>query len=88
VETAQKPKKRGLISMTPFQEHLAKQASTEMDSTKLLVLIDELCGAIDSEIEDNRLLRLGCKWDCKEHGHVYPLPAALPENVKGAVECC
>jgi hypothetical protein len=74
--------------MTPYQEHLAEQASTEMDATKLLVLVDELCRAIDSEIEDNRLLRLGCKRDCKEHSHVFPLPAVLPENVTGAVEWC
>jgi hypothetical protein len=74
--------------MTPYQEHLAEQASTEIDSTQLLVLVDELCRAIVCEIEDNRLLRLGCKRDCKEHSHVYPLPAALPGNVTGAVEWC
>jgi hypothetical protein len=79
--------------MTPHQEHLAEQAGTEMDPTKLLALVDELCRAIDSEIEDNRLLRLGCKWDWKEHSHVFPPPAALPvgrliENVTGAVEWC
>jgi hypothetical protein len=74
--------------MTPYQDHLAAQASTERVSTRLLMLVGELCRAIDSEMEDNRLLRLGCKRDCREHRQVYARHPALAVNVAGAVECC
>ena len=74
--------------MTPYPEQFAAPASTETVSTRMLVLVGELCRAIDSEMEDNRLLRLGCKRDCQEHRHVYARHPALAENVIGAVECC
>jgi hypothetical protein len=75
--------------MTPNQIHLAKQASTELGSTKLLTLTDQLCRAIDAEQEVNRPLRLDCREDCQEHcSEVHlpiPLVAALPENVTRVV---
>ena len=67
--------------MTPYLTHLAEQASTELDSTKLLDLVDELCRAIDAEREANRLRRLGCRRDCKEQADPTPLPlvVTIPE---------
>jgi len=66
--------------MTPHTMHLAEQASKEMDSGKLMHLIAELCRAIDSEREENRLSRRGCAEDCREHkplvAAVQPLPPA------------
>ena len=69
--------------MTPYQTHLAEQASTELDSTKVLDLVNELCRAIDAEKEANRLWRLGCRRDCKEQADPTPLPlvVTIPENV-------
>jgi hypothetical protein len=52
--------------MTPHQTHLAEQVSKEMDSVKLLVLVAELCRALDDEHEEN-LFRVGCREDCREH---------------------
>jgi hypothetical protein len=52
--------------MTPHQTHLAEQASKEMDSMKLSVLIAQLCRALDDEREEN-LFRVGCREDCREH---------------------
>jgi hypothetical protein len=42
--------------MTPHSNwvHLAKQASEEMDSAKLMTLVSELCEAIDGEREEPR----------------------------------
>jgi hypothetical protein len=53
--------------LTPHQLHLAEQASTEMDLGQLMHLIAELCRAIDSEYEENRQLRNGCRHDCREY---------------------
>jgi hypothetical protein len=55
------------MSMSPLSLHLAEQASTEMDSAKLIHLIGELCRAIDSEHEKNRHSRMGCIEDCREY---------------------
>ena len=52
--------------MTPHQTHLSEQVSKEMDSVKLLVLVAELCRALDNEHEEN-LFRVGCREDCREH---------------------
>jgi hypothetical protein len=52
--------------MTSHQTRLAEQVSKEMDSVKLLVLVAELCRALDNEREEN-LFRVGCLEDCKEH---------------------
>jgi hypothetical protein len=73
--------------MTPFQEQSAAQASTETVSTRLFILVGELCRAVDIEREDNRLSRLGCKRDCQEHRQIHARPPALAENVTGAVGC-
>jgi hypothetical protein len=83
-------KKRGFIDMTPYQQHLAEQASKEMDSAKLLVLVIELCHAMDTEIEDKPRLRIGCQSDLGQQGDVCPLPpgAAFPENLTGEVKGC
>jgi hypothetical protein len=53
--------------MTPRQEHLAEQVGKETDSGKLKQLVAELCLAFDSEREENRQLRPGCREDCREH---------------------
>ena len=53
--------------MTPHAQHLAEQASSEPDPAKLLVLINDLCDAIDNERAQNRHLRQGCAKDCREH---------------------
>jgi hypothetical protein len=63
--------------MTPYQTQLAEQASTELDSTKLLDVVDKLCRAIDAERESNHQLRLDCQRDCKEHGDSLPLPLVV-----------
>jgi hypothetical protein len=52
--------------MTPHQTHVAEQVSKKEDSVKLLVLLAELCRAIDNEREEN-LFRVGCREDCREH---------------------
>jgi hypothetical protein len=52
--------------VTPNQTHLAEQASKEMDSVKLLVLMAELCRAIDNEHKEN-IFRVDCLEDCREH---------------------
>jgi hypothetical protein len=46
--------------MTPYQRHLAEQASTEMDSRKLLLLVAELSDAIDNDCKENRRVRQNC----------------------------
>jgi hypothetical protein len=69
--------------LTPHQSRLAEQASTEMDSGKLMHLIAELCRAIDSEREENRLSRTGCVEDCREHE---PALAANPSLLIGSLE--
>jgi hypothetical protein len=53
--------------MTPHTQHLAEQASLETDPAKLLVLVNNLCTAIDNERTENRHLRQGCVEDCREH---------------------
>jgi hypothetical protein len=63
--------------MTPHQTHLAEQVSKERDSVKLLVLVAELCRALDNEREEN-LFRMGCREDCKEHQES-PAPAVDPQ---------
>ena len=74
--------------MTPNQKHLAEQESPELDSAKLLTLVDQLCRAIAIEQEANRLSRAGCKIDCAEYGGpllLLPLAAALPDNLTRVV---
>ena len=63
--------------MTPHQKHLAKQVSREMDSVKLLVLVAELCRALDNEHEEN-IFRVGCREDCREH-RGSPAPLLSPQ---------
>jgi hypothetical protein len=53
--------------MTPYQHHLAEQASTEMNPQKLMNLVAALCSALDDEQAQNRQLRQGCLADCREH---------------------
>jgi hypothetical protein len=53
--------------MTLYQKNLAEQASTEMNSTKLLLLVTELCDAIDEEHAENRHSRRNCLDDCREN---------------------
>jgi len=55
------------MSLTPRTMHLAERASKEMDSGKLMHLIAQLCRAIDTEREENRLSRRGCAEDCREY---------------------
>ena len=52
--------------MTPHQTHLAEQGSKEKDSVNLLVMVAELCRAIDSEHKEN-IFRVGCREDCREY---------------------
>jgi hypothetical protein len=63
--------------MTPHQTHLAEQVSKEMDTTKLLVLLAELCRALDNEREEN-IFRVGCLEDCREH-QGQPMPVLSPQ---------
>jgi hypothetical protein len=63
--------------MTSHQTHLAELASKEMDSVKLLVLVAELCHALDNEREEN-LFRVGCREDCREH-QASPVPVFGPQ---------
>ena len=53
--------------LTPHQSRLAEQASTEMDSGKLMHLITQLCDSFHSELEENRQSRRGCAEDCREY---------------------
>ena len=55
------------MPLTTRSLHLARRASKEMDSGKLMHLIAELCRAIDSEREANRQSRRGCAADCSEY---------------------
>src|SRR5579862_8337524 len=66
--------------MTPHQTRLAEQASKEMDSMKLLVLVAELCRAIDDEHKEN-IFRVGCREDCREHLGS-PAPVFSPQLVQ------
>jgi hypothetical protein len=58
--------KRG-NKMTRDQKHIAEQASEEMDSEKLLLLITKLCDAIDKEHAENRHSPHNCLDDCREN---------------------
>lgn len=53
--------------MTPYQKNLAEQASKEMDSERLMLLVTELCDAMDKEHTENRQSRRDCLEDCKEY---------------------
>jgi hypothetical protein len=79
--------KKGVAPMTPYQAHLAEQASTEADPTKLQNIVDELSRALDDEVDNNRASRSGCEEDCREHDAPLPLAlvTALPKNVTRVV---
>jgi hypothetical protein len=66
--------------MTPNQKNVAEQASKEMDSKRLMILVTELCDAIDVEHIENRQSRRGCLDDCREYSKfssaIRRLPAA------------
>jgi hypothetical protein len=57
--------------MTLYQKNLAEQASTEMNSTKLLLLVTELCNAIDEEHVENRHSQSNCLDDCRENARPF-----------------
>jgi hypothetical protein len=45
------------------------------------IVLDEPCQAAESEREDNRLWRSGCREDCREHGEQVHLPRSpLPST--------
>jgi hypothetical protein len=66
--------------MTPHQTHLAEQVSKEKDSVKLLVLVAELCRALNNEHEEN-IFRVGCREDCREYQGL-PASALSPQLVQ------
>jgi hypothetical protein len=63
--------------MTPHQTRLAREVSEKTDSVKLLVLLAELCRAIDNEREEN-IFRVDCREDCREHQRS-PTPVFGPQ---------
>jgi hypothetical protein len=56
--------------MTLYQQHLADEASQEIDPVGSL--LDELSHAIDGERKENRHLRSNCRDDCKEQLKSFP----------------
>jgi hypothetical protein len=70
---------KGGNCMTPEQTHLAEQASKETDSEKLMLLITQLCDALDKERAENRHLRHNCRDDCKENTKPSSAIGSFPE---------
>jgi hypothetical protein len=68
--------------VTPYQTHPAEQASTEIDSTTLPVLITKFGRAIGQEAEDNHRLPFDRQNAPGEHSAAAALPVetARAEN--------
>jgi hypothetical protein len=60
--------------MSALQLRLPEQFSLAMNAMKNRIALDQLCRVVEIEREDNRLLRSGCREDCREHGEQTLLP--------------